>query len=284
MRSNTTPSLRWLKAMGIISVIGVFAVNAAGFIDHDTHSGQGCGADWPLCHGAVVPRFDNTAVVIEYVHRLLTLGFVVALVVFLVGAWRYSRYAQQWKRFMVILLSLLAIETVICTLGVLWNVPAAIMAILAPLGLAAQSVLVVMVLALWRYPVVTSRTALSSRVEVWMATALAVNLYMGAWITYAHPTLLVQELFHLSGMGVAVGAVWWVWQQRHSAHHLVNSLVGIPLLGVALITHFVTGTVVGDTLIVAWLSWATSAVAFLTIGRQKPRPNLMRLNILRQIR
>lgn len=51
-----------------------------------SHSGDGCGESWPLCHGSVVPLLGGSAIWIEYVHRL-TSGLygvgVVALVVFI---------------------------------------------------------------------------------------------------------------------------------------------------------------------------------------------------------
>ena len=50
-----------------------------------SHSGDGCGESWPLCHGSVVPLLGGSAIWIEYVHRLTSglygLG-VLAIVVF----------------------------------------------------------------------------------------------------------------------------------------------------------------------------------------------------------
>jgi heme A synthase len=53
-----------------------------------TGSGAGCGAHWPLCNGEVVPRAPDTAMLIEFSHRL-TSGLALVSVVILLGwVWR----------------------------------------------------------------------------------------------------------------------------------------------------------------------------------------------------
>ncbi len=63
--SHSAHSPRLLNILGILTVFGVFAVNAMGFVDHDTHSGQGCSTQWPLCQGVrcenLVARISLTA-------------------------------------------------------------------------------------------------------------------------------------------------------------------------------------------------------------------------------
>ena len=67
---------------------GVLAYNVAvvlwGSVVRATRSGAGCGNDWPLCNGEVVPRAPAIATVIEFSHRVtssLALLLVVALLV-----------------------------------------------------------------------------------------------------------------------------------------------------------------------------------------------------------
>jgi cytochrome c oxidase assembly protein subunit 15 len=67
---------------------GVVAYNVAvilwGAYVRATGSGAGCGAHWPLCDGAIVPRAPSVAMLIEYSHRLtsgLALLAVVGLLV-----------------------------------------------------------------------------------------------------------------------------------------------------------------------------------------------------------
>lgn len=53
-----------------------------------THSGAGCGANWPTCHGEVIPSQPEVKTLIEFTHRL-TSGMCGILGLVLVGwAWR----------------------------------------------------------------------------------------------------------------------------------------------------------------------------------------------------
>jgi heme A synthase len=53
-----------------------------------TGSGAGCGAHWPLCNGEVVPRAPDTAMMIEFSHRLSSGLALVAVFVLAVWIWR----------------------------------------------------------------------------------------------------------------------------------------------------------------------------------------------------
>src|SRR5262245_33421875 len=63
---------------------GVVAYNVAvilwGAYVRATGSGAGCGAHWPLCDGAIVPRAPDLAMLIEYSHRI-TSGMALLAVV-----------------------------------------------------------------------------------------------------------------------------------------------------------------------------------------------------------
>jgi heme A synthase len=257
-----------IKITGIISVFGIFIVNAMGFIDHDTKSGMGCGADWPLCRGAIVPTFTSNAVIIEYVHRLLTLGFVAALAIFLVAITRQNRQTPAWTRLVRILMALLVIETIICTAGVLWNVPGVIMAWLAGIGLAAQSVLAVMVLWLWKPSLFENKLG-PKPIEsyfLWLIVALVtVYLYLGAWLSYSPPSNL-DIVYRIAGGMLTLSAVGWVWHESKQDKGLQAALILLPLVAAPFVSQFVTGTIIGDLTVVAWLSWCTGVIAYLALG------------------
>ncbi|HEY0969923.1 MAG TPA: COX15/CtaA family protein [Gemmatimonadales bacterium] len=56
-----------------------------------TGSGAGCGRHWPRCNGAVVPRLEHTAELIEFTHRATSgIAFMLALVLLLWAAVRAS--------------------------------------------------------------------------------------------------------------------------------------------------------------------------------------------------
>lgn len=53
-----------------------------------SHSGDGCGSNWPTCHGEVVPTAPSTATLIEFTHRLTSGLCVLFGLAMLVWSWR----------------------------------------------------------------------------------------------------------------------------------------------------------------------------------------------------
>lgn len=75
----STVKLAWLTlAVNLVIIVQGAVVRATG-------SGAGCGSHWPLCNGVVVPLAPNTATLIEFSHRLLSLSALV------LGGWLLSR-------------------------------------------------------------------------------------------------------------------------------------------------------------------------------------------------
>ncbi|MBI3977042.1 MAG: heme A synthase [Chloroflexi bacterium] len=79
-----------LPRLALITTVSIWLLVVLGGVVRVTGSGMGCGPDWPLCNGRVVPAFDLPTL-IEFGHRL-TAG-VVSLLVLATGliAWRSYR-------------------------------------------------------------------------------------------------------------------------------------------------------------------------------------------------
>lgn len=75
----STVRLAWLTlGVNLLIILQGAVVRATG-------SGAGCGSHWPLCNGEVVPLAPTTETLIEYSHRLLSLGALI------LGGWLLSR-------------------------------------------------------------------------------------------------------------------------------------------------------------------------------------------------
>src|ERR1700722_2107879 len=66
-----------------------------------TGSGAGCGNHWPLCNGQVIPVSPTVHTIIEFVHRQMVTGSVVAMVALLVWTFRSSIKGQAARGFAV---------------------------------------------------------------------------------------------------------------------------------------------------------------------------------------
>ncbi|UCF41911.1 MAG: COX15/CtaA family protein [Gemmatimonadota bacterium] len=66
--------MKTLRTLAWITAAFAYAIIVLGFVVRITGSGMGCGDDWPLCNGRVLPAFDSAKTVIEFAHRLAVLG------------------------------------------------------------------------------------------------------------------------------------------------------------------------------------------------------------------
>ena len=80
-----------------------------GAVVRATQSGAGCGNNWPLCNGQVLPVSPTWHTVIEFVHRQSVTVSVLLMIALLVWTWRAS--AKGWAaRVFVVLATLLLVN------------------------------------------------------------------------------------------------------------------------------------------------------------------------------
>ncbi|OUM95278.1 MAG: cytochrome Caa3 oxidase [Thermobacillus sp. ZCTH02-B1] len=78
------------RKLAVATCVGMLIVLLGGALVTNTGSGDGCGTDWPLCHGKFIPARTLESA-IEYSHRFFT-GIVGILVIAIVVAtWRLVR-------------------------------------------------------------------------------------------------------------------------------------------------------------------------------------------------
>ncbi len=63
-----------LRRLAFTTAAFAYAVIVLGFVVRITGSGMGCGDDWPLCNGRIIPPLDDVATLIEWGHRLTVLA------------------------------------------------------------------------------------------------------------------------------------------------------------------------------------------------------------------
>lgn len=117
-----------LFVLGVIASIGLFIVNLMGFVDSFTDSTLGCGREWPLCNGRLIPVDWNIATVIEYTHRLIVLAVTVLVIAFTVMAW--IRYRRQFSVRLLVGVAIFAVfgEAALGASSVLFTNPAWLLA------------------------------------------------------------------------------------------------------------------------------------------------------------
>lgn len=79
--------MKSLRILAFVTAAMVYALIVLGAVVRVTGSGLGCGDDWPLCNGRLIPQFHDIETAIEYAHRLAaaTVGIPITLLALL--AW-----------------------------------------------------------------------------------------------------------------------------------------------------------------------------------------------------
>ncbi|MCL6548620.1 MAG: COX15/CtaA family protein [Alicyclobacillus sp.] len=124
---------RW----SVATFVAMFIANTLGFTDTVTGSAMGCGPDWPLCNGMLIPDRWNEAVVIEYTHRVSVMAAGIMLLI--LAAWAVVRHGRWREVRWLVGLSLGGVfaESALGALTVMFVNPPALLA--AHLGVALWS-------------------------------------------------------------------------------------------------------------------------------------------------
>ncbi len=117
----------WAKRMAILSAVGMFIVLLMGSRVTATGSGEGCGNDWPLCHGRFLPA-DTFESLTEYSHRFVTgiEGFVVLAATIL--AWPLRRQHRAFKVLIPAMMGTLVLQSLMGAAAVKWPTSPEVMA------------------------------------------------------------------------------------------------------------------------------------------------------------
>lgn len=142
---------RFLKWFGVFSAFGMFMINFIGFLDTQTGSAEGCGPDWPLCNGQVIPQFSNAHVIIEFLHRALVAGF--AVVAFAFTVWIFVKY-RRWlevRIYAAIAVGFTFIQSILGALAVVFVNPPEVLALHLGFGLLAMTGVALLAIFLYQY-------------------------------------------------------------------------------------------------------------------------------------
>lgn len=88
--------MKWARRFAIITAVGMFIVLLMGARVTATGSGEGCGNDWPLCHGEWLPA-DTYESLTEYSHRFVTGIEGIFVLVTVILAWPLRKQFPSFK-------------------------------------------------------------------------------------------------------------------------------------------------------------------------------------------
>src|SRR6266700_3434352 len=115
---------RPLARLAWAAALATYLLIVLGGIVRITGSGLGCGEEWPVCHGRLIPSFADVPTLIEWSHRLVA-AIVSTLVVVLAGLvwWARRRISPGPSRLAFVALGLLVVQVLLGAITVKLHLP-----------------------------------------------------------------------------------------------------------------------------------------------------------------
>ncbi|HVL65222.1 MAG TPA: COX15/CtaA family protein [Actinomycetota bacterium] len=220
------PSFRKLS---LLSLVATTVLVAVGGLVRATESGLGCGPDWPVCNGKVIPLFSHYTVAIEFSHRAIAGVVVVLLALLLVTARREHRERPRLRRAAAAAFGLVLFQ-------------AALGAVVVKLHLEAESVVLhlgtaMLLLGLLVYLYVAASAAegqvppadgrASGRAAL-AAASTFVLLLVGSWVTGREAGYVFSDWPLMDGRLIPDLAL--EAEALHFVHRLLAALVGVVVV------------------------------------------------------
>ncbi len=239
-----------------------------------TGSGMGCGDDWPVCHGRLVPSLADVAMMIEWSHRLVAAIVSILIATLAVLTWWSRRRGAGVGRAGYLALALLIFQVLLGAVTVRLELPP--WSVILHLG-TAMILLAVLLYAAIAGGGPTARPSTAALVAAGMAFvtvlfgALTANLGAatacigfplcnGQWIPEGNYLQHLHWTHRLLAYGLFVYLLVWAWRTRRRGPALALGLavvqVGVAAVMVLLAlpqslqaAHAAVGTALWGTLV-----------------------------------
>ena len=143
---------RWLRGLALASVVSAFALIVLGGVVRVTGSGLGCGGDWPLCDGRLLPA-ATAEDIIEWSHRWVAAAIVGPLILATAAvAWLGFRRDKWLTIPAAAAVIMLLLQGGLGGVTVLTELPGAIVAAHLALAQALLGCLILVLVAAYRRP------------------------------------------------------------------------------------------------------------------------------------
>jgi heme A synthase len=107
MKSSRLATFAWaVLGWNVLVILWGAVVRATG-------SGAGCGAHWPLCNGQVIPQSPEVATLIEFFHRLTSVGALILVAALTIAVFRAFPKGHLARRVAIASIALIVAESLI---------------------------------------------------------------------------------------------------------------------------------------------------------------------------
>lgn len=204
MVSSLNNKIRILKWLALVTCIVMFLATFGGGVVTRTDSGLGCGREFPLCNGKLVPA-HTIASIIEFTHRSVSTMAGLLSIASFVGFLLYMKHRKDLQLFSLLTLLFVIIQGAMGALAVVFSQSAPVMALHFGFALIAFASATMMTLGAWkehadsrfnpRLPTVPVNRGY--RNFIWLSTIYTyIAVYSGALLSHS----VIQKVVNLGGI------------------------------------------------------------------------------------
>ncbi|KJD46293.1 COX15/CtaA family protein [Paenibacillus terrae] len=195
--------IRILKWLALVTCIVMFLATFGGGVVTRTDSGLGCGREFPLCNGKLVPA-HTIASVIEFTHRSVSAMAGILSIASFVGFLLFMKHRKDLQLFSLLTLMFVIIQGAMGALAVIFSQSAAVMGLHFGFALIAFASATMMTLGAWqehadsRYTprLIPGPVSRGFRNFIWLSTIYTyIAVYSGALLSHS----VIQKVVNIGG-------------------------------------------------------------------------------------
>lgn len=245
------------KWFAVATAIGMLIVLLMGARVTATGSGDGCGNDWPLCHGSWLPA-DTYESLTEYSHRFVTAIEGLLVLVTTILTWPMRHKHRSFKLLVPVMAFTLVLQSLMGAAAVRWPTSAEVMAThfgISLICLASAALVARVITRSSNGQQSTPSSSISPAFRLFATATILMSVvvaYAGAYVRHTGSELActswptcngeliptfdgpqgIQTLHRLSAMVISLMIIVlfaWAWKLRDTRPDLVQS-VGIAVI------------------------------------------------------
>jgi cytochrome c oxidase assembly protein subunit 15 len=116
------------RLLTVITILVTYILIVFGGFVASTQSGMGCGPDWPLCNGALIPSLQGTTL-IEFTHRVIGAILVILSLILLIQVLRSSDKGADTRTAGLWMMGILILQVLFGAVVVIYDLPAIVVTI-----------------------------------------------------------------------------------------------------------------------------------------------------------
>lgn len=244
-----------LALFSALVTLGMMLVLIMGGTVTKTDSGDGCGTDWPLCHGKLIPTNPSVETMIEYSHRVVS--GIEGLLIIALTVWTFAVVKNRYdvKVFAFLAFIFMLIQSIIGAGAVIWQQSDAILALHFGISLVSFASLLILTILLFEGERV--HLAVSERLKIHLyglTIYTMVVVYTGAYVRHLGAT------YACVGWPVCSQDVWTFESYVQMGHRIMAGLLVFYTLYVLYLARRETNRLVETGM------WASLFFILLQVG------------------